>query len=103
MLVVTQPAFIHARGEQYLADIPADEIGNLYRYASLVERGVPVIASSDAPYGPLSPWQVIASAAARTTHLGNVIGAIRAVGGANDAVVAHQQRRLEPAQLFGQL
>jgi len=38
-----------------------------------VERGVCVIASSDAPYGPVNPWQVIATAANRQTRSGQIV------------------------------
>ena len=36
--------------------------------------GVCVVASSDAPYGPVNPWQVISSAATRRTRLGAMVG-----------------------------
>jgi hypothetical protein len=35
---------------------------------------VPLALSSDAPYGPLNPWSVIASAACRRTESGVVVG-----------------------------
>lgn len=70
MPVITQPGFLYAKGDQYLQDLSAAEQEGLYRYRGLVEHGVSVVASSDAPYGPVNPWQVIASAANRTTHTG---------------------------------
>ena len=53
--VVTQPGFILERGDRYLQDVAADDLDDLYRYASLVEARVTVVPSSDAPYGPLDP------------------------------------------------
>ncbi|MET0951732.1 MAG: amidohydrolase family protein [Aeromicrobium sp.] len=65
LTVVTQPAFVTTRGDQYLRDVDSDDVPHLYRYASLLEAGVDVIASSDAPYGPIDPWTVIRAAATR--------------------------------------
>lgn len=68
--VVTQPDLIRTRGAQYARDVAPDDVTHLYPYASLLEAGVAVCASSDAPYGSLDPWQVIATASTRTlgTH-----------------------------------
>ncbi len=70
---VTQPGFLADRGDDYLRDVDPDDRPLLYPYASLCAAGVPVAASSDAPYGPADPWQVIAAAADRTTPAGAVI------------------------------
>jgi predicted amidohydrolase YtcJ len=72
--VVTQPGFLPHRGDDYLRDLPADDVEDLYRFGSLVDAGVPVVASSDAPYGPLDPWQVLAAARDRRTSSGRVVG-----------------------------
>jgi predicted amidohydrolase YtcJ len=60
--VVTQPGFIVARGDRYLREVPEADLPDLYRYASLQDAGVAVVPSSDAPYGPLDPWEVMRSA-----------------------------------------
>ncbi len=73
--VVTQPGFLHTRGDEYLADVEADDLPHLWPCGSLTRAGIPVGCSSDAPYGPADPWQVIAAAVARTTRNGRVIGA----------------------------
>ena len=39
VMVVTQPNFVAERGDQYLADVPADEHHELWRVASLLQRG----------------------------------------------------------------
>ncbi|GAA4259765.1 amidohydrolase family protein [Dietzia aurantiaca] len=73
--VVTQPDFLRTRGDQYLASVDPDDLGCLYRWATLESAGVPVAASSDAPYGDPDPWTVLRTAAARRTEAGVVLGA----------------------------
>jgi predicted amidohydrolase YtcJ len=74
LAVVTQPSFLRLRGDDYLQEVDEDDIPFLYPYASLVRAGVPVAASSDAPYGDLDPWRTIADAAERRTASGNLLG-----------------------------
>lgn len=71
--VVTQPDFVRTRGADYLRDVPPDDVGCLYPYASLLTAGVPVSASSDAPFGTLDPWRVIRTAGERTTSEGDAV------------------------------
>lgn len=68
LTVVTQPAFVTTRGGDYARDVDPRDLPHLYPYASLLAAGVEVRPSSDAPYGPLDPWQVIR--AARDRELG---------------------------------
>jgi predicted amidohydrolase YtcJ len=72
--VVTQPGFLAHRGDDFLSGLPAAERGDLYRCGTLREAGVPVALSSDAPYGPLDPWAVIAAATQRRTASGQIAG-----------------------------
>ncbi len=72
--VVTQPGFLFSKGDQYLDDLSEIEVRDLYRFAALQRQGVCVVASSDAPYGPLDPWQVIGCAATRRTRAGAIVG-----------------------------
>ncbi|MCU1616966.1 MAG: hypothetical protein JWO98_4506 [Frankiales bacterium] len=72
--VATQPGFLAHRGDDYLRDVPADEHADLYRCAGLLTAGVPMALSSDAPYGPLDPWAVMAAAVVRVTAGGAVVG-----------------------------
>jgi predicted amidohydrolase YtcJ len=74
LTVVTQPGFLAQRGDDYIRDVPAAEHGDLYRGRSLLEGGVGCALSSDAPYGPLDPWTVMAAAAGRRAPSGHVIG-----------------------------
>lgn len=73
--VVSQPGFLAARGDDYHRDLPLCEHPDLYRSASLLEAGAPVALSSDAPYGPVDPWPVMAAAVHRRTASGRVLGA----------------------------
>jgi predicted amidohydrolase YtcJ len=72
--VVTQPNFVAERGDQYRQEIPADEQGQLWRVASLTHAGVPVAASTDAPFGALDPWAAMRAAVTRATRSGHVLG-----------------------------
>ncbi|WP_166139754.1 amidohydrolase family protein [Nocardioides ochotonae] len=73
--VVTQPGFLSARGDDLVRDVGAAEQAWLWPWAGLRAAGIPVCGASDAPHGPLSPWQVIAAAADRRTPSGRVVGA----------------------------
>ena len=73
--VVTQPGFLPHRGDDFLRDLPPQDRPDLYRCGTLLRHGVPVALSSDAPYGPLDPWAVIAAATDRRTQSGRVAGA----------------------------
>ncbi|WP_055479830.1 amidohydrolase family protein [Sphaerimonospora mesophila] len=77
--VVTQPDFLRSRGADYLRSVDPGDLEYLYPYAGLEAAGVPVCASSDAPYGELDPWKVIKSAATRETTEGDVITAAECV------------------------
>jgi predicted amidohydrolase YtcJ len=77
--VVTQPAFITSRGDDYLREVDPADRGCLYPYGSLLAAGVQVTPSSDAPFGELDPWRVMACAAARRTEGGQVIGPAESV------------------------
>ncbi len=72
--VVTQPAFVHDRGDRYRATIPDAHHDDLYRIASLDRAGVPVAASSDAPYASFDPLAGMRAAVDRTTARGAPLG-----------------------------
>jgi predicted amidohydrolase YtcJ len=75
LAVVTQPAFIRERGDRYAANVALEDRPDLYRCASLVDAGVPVAGSSDAPYASPDPWIGIAAAVDRRSAGGLVLGA----------------------------
>jgi len=72
--VVTQPNFVAERGDEYLADVPADERAGLWRLASLVRAGVPLAGSTDAPFGHHDPWAAMRAACERRTPSGAELG-----------------------------
>jgi predicted amidohydrolase YtcJ len=65
LTVVTQPHFVVERGEQYAADVPPDDLPDLWRLRSLIDARVTVAAGSDAPFGDEDPWQVMRAAVRR--------------------------------------
>ncbi|MCP9272360.1 amidohydrolase family protein [Mycolicibacterium arenosum] len=73
--VVTQPNFVAERGDQYLLDVPADEQPQLWRFASLLAADVPVVMSTDFPFGDADPWAAMRAAVRRRTATGAVLGA----------------------------
>jgi len=75
LTVVTQPAFVHERGDRYAAEVAAEDQPDLYRCRSLLEAGVPLAGSSDAPYASPDPWAGIAAAVHRTSAGGLILGA----------------------------
>lgn len=89
LTVVTQPNFIHDRGDRYRAQIDAAELDDLYRLGSLVRGGVRVLGGSDAPYGDANPWIALRAATDRRTRGGDVIGGSEAVGRA-EALALYQ-------------
>jgi predicted amidohydrolase YtcJ len=74
LTVVTQPGFVVARGDRYLADVDAEDVGSLYRCGTLLDAGVAVAAGTDAPFGPADPWACIRAAIDRRTAAGAVLG-----------------------------
>ena len=71
--VVTQPNFVAERGDEYLAEVPAEEHAQLWRVASLLRAGVAVALSTDMPCGRDDPWAAMRAAVHRTTPSGNVL------------------------------
>lgn len=73
--VVTQPSFIWRRGDDYLARVDERDRADLWRHRSLLDAGIPVAMSSDAPYGDPDPWRSIRAAVQRETATGQLLGA----------------------------
>jgi predicted amidohydrolase YtcJ len=74
LTVVTQPAFVSERGDDYRRDVDAADQDDLWRCRSLLHGGIPVGGSTDAPYGSADPWAAVRAAVARTTRTGAVLG-----------------------------
>jgi len=72
--VVTQPNFIHERGDEYRRDVAARDQPWLYRVAGLLAASIAVGGGSDAPFGDPDPWLAAQAAVDRTTRCGAVLG-----------------------------
>jgi predicted amidohydrolase YtcJ len=68
--VVTQPGIATSRGDFHRRDVEPDDQAWLWPLRSLLDEGVPVALSSDAPHGPLDPWEVMRAARDRLTPSG---------------------------------
>ncbi|XOV84991.1 MAG: amidohydrolase family protein [bacterium] len=77
--VVTQPGFVWARGARYQRDAETADLAYIYPFKTLLDAGVPVVASSDAPYGPLDPWLCMATAVSRRCLDGSLLNPGEAV------------------------
>jgi predicted amidohydrolase YtcJ len=84
LTVVTQPSFVHERGDQYLTGVEAGDVPHLWRCGSLLRAGIGVAFGSDAPYGSPDPWAMIRSAVNRRTERGAELGPAERI----DATVA---------------
>lgn len=74
LAVVVQPNFVAERGDEYMADIPAQDWPDLYRLRSFRATGVTMAGGSDTPFGGLDPWAAMAAAVERRTKRGAVLG-----------------------------
>jgi len=95
LTVVTQPGFIADRGDDYLEHVDHADQQDLYRCQSLIDAAIPIAFSSDAPYGPLDPWTVIAAAQHRRSPKGIVLGGNETVNAAR-ALDAYLSRSDDP-------
>jgi predicted amidohydrolase YtcJ len=73
--VVSQPGFVHDRGDRYLMHVQPADLPDLYRLQSLTLAGIPLAAGSDAPYASFDPWTAIRAAQSRRSRSGRIIGA----------------------------
>lgn len=74
LAVVTQPGFIYERGDQYLKDVDADDLPWLYRLKGIVDKGIRLAGSSDAPFSGPNPWIAMQAAVERKTIGGEQVG-----------------------------
>ena len=73
LTVVTQPNFVHEKGDNYLKEIAASEHNSLYRCRSLIDAKVPLAFGTDLPFGGPDPWRAMRAARDRQTYEGNVL------------------------------
>jgi predicted amidohydrolase YtcJ len=69
-VIATQPPFVYHGGDRYLATVEASQLPWLYRFRALLDAGLVVAASSDAPIVPSNPLQGIYGAVTRRTETG---------------------------------
>jgi predicted amidohydrolase YtcJ len=79
LTVVTQPGFVAERGDRYLDEVAAADRPHLWPCRSLLDAGVPVAFSTDAPFGGADPWPAVAAAVTRRTADGRTLGGAEAV------------------------
>jgi len=83
LVVVTNPAFVHWRGDAYRAETSGPARRWLYRARSLAAAGVTLAGASDAPIVPASPWVGLAAARSRRTAGGHVLSIGERLGAAD--------------------
>lgn len=74
LTIVTNPAFVHDRGDRYRSTIREADWGDLYRAASVMRERIPLAAGSDAPYASADPWLAMRTARDRLTAAGEALG-----------------------------
>lgn len=79
LIVVTQPAMIAERGDDYLREVAPDDMPFLYRLRGVREVGVALALSSDAPYTDINPWRAMQAAVDRRSASGVVMAAEEAL------------------------
>ncbi|MBH0114614.1 amidohydrolase family protein [Novosphingobium sp. YJ-S2-02] len=101
--VVSQPAFIAERGDQYRKGVASEDWPHLYRLRAFRKAGVVLAAGSDAPYGTIDPWAAMRAACTRRTREGHVIGPAESLDPEQaldlflaDPLDLARQRRVEP-------
>lgn len=72
--VVTQPSLPALRGDDYLDGVAGEDRRYLWPFRSLLDAGIGVGCSSDAPYGDCDPWAGVRAAVERRTPSGRGIG-----------------------------
>ena len=80
VVVVTQPAFVVERAAKYRSELTDVEHAWLYRVRSLLDAGVPVRASSDAPVVAPDPLRTVAAAVDRTLGVAERVDLATAFG-----------------------
>ena len=73
LVVVSQPSFLRDNGAQYLSEFGPDAKW-LYRFKSLIDSGIVLAASSDAPVSAPNPLEAMHASVKRQANSGEVIG-----------------------------
>jgi predicted amidohydrolase YtcJ len=75
LTVVTQPNFVHERGDAYAVEVAPEDRPWLYRCRGFDEAAVPLGGGTDAPFGEPEPWAAMRAAVDRRTAQGRTLGA----------------------------
>jgi predicted amidohydrolase YtcJ len=73
LAVVTQPSLAASRGDDYLDRVEREQLPHLWPFAGLLDAGIGVGCSSDAPYGWMDPWTSVAAAVERRSMSGREV------------------------------
>ena len=79
LTVVTQPNFVHEKGDMYLKEIPLSEHDYLYRCRSLLDAKVPLAFGTDLPFGEPDPWSAMRAATERRTWGGKILNSAECI------------------------
>jgi predicted amidohydrolase YtcJ len=79
LAIVSQPNFIHERGDRYQLDVDPRDRPWLYRGRGFLDAGLPLAGGTDAPYGDADPWRAMRAAVDRRSEHGTVLGADEAL------------------------
>lgn len=94
LAIVSNPVFLHGRGDRYAETLTPAEQADLYRIASLLRAGVRLAAGSDTPYGDPDPWLSMRSARDRLSAGGRMLSPDERVSAAT-AMRLHWSNRLD--------
>jgi len=73
LVVATQPGFLFYNGDRYLQEVPQERQAWLYPLRRLLDLGVTVAASSDAPVVPPDPFAGLYAATTRRAFSGRTV------------------------------
>jgi predicted amidohydrolase YtcJ len=73
LTVVSQPTFLHERGDRYRVDVEPRDRPWLYRGLGFLQMGIALGGGTDAPYASADPWRAMAASVSRRTLSGQVM------------------------------
>lgn len=79
LTVVSQPGFLHQRGDAYAVEVEPRDRPWLYRGSGFLAAGVALAGGSDAPFGPPDPWLAMRAAVDRRSAGGRTLAAREAL------------------------
>ncbi len=101
LTVVTQPGFVYWNGDAYRQRVPEADIPHLYPLRRLLDAGVRVGGSSDAPVAPADVLTAIRAAVCRRTLRGETLSPDQAIG-AEEALAMFTREAAHAAAVAGE-